>query len=321
MKPIIDYLLSASAWVRYRTRLDLLHQSESEPAVRTDRLEMLRDPLITGLAAELSGWPVVRLNSHKSAGHPLHKLVFLADLGLTKDDPILQPGIDRVLQHQSDQGPFQVLMNISPHFGGSGQDTWAWALCDAPLLLYALVKFGLGSVMRVQRGIDHLVAQIRENGWPCCVSPELGSFRGPGRKTDPCPYATLVMLKLIAELPDHTDSPAAHTGAESLLSLWEQRLQQHPYLFYMGTDFCKLKAPLVWYDILHVASVLSRFSWLQGDDRFKEMLDIILSKADANGLFAPESIWTAWKEWDFGQKKAPSAGLTLLVQKHLVEMH
>jgi hypothetical protein len=31
----------------------------------------------------------------------------------------------------------------------------------------------------------------------------------------------------------------------------------------------------------------------------------------AQGRFTPESIWVAWKGWNFGQKKEPSWGLTL----------
>jgi hypothetical protein len=47
------------------------------------------------------------------------------------------------------------------------------------------------------------------------------------------------------------------------------------------------------------------------------MLDLVKSKADGDGRFTPESIWTAWKDWDFGQKKAPSKGLTLFIQRIL----
>jgi hypothetical protein len=85
----------------------------------------------------------------------------------------------------------------------------------------------------------------------------------------------------------------------------------------MGTDFRKLKAPLFWYDILHVLDVLSHFEWAVKDRRFEEMLSGVEAKADGDGRFVPESIWTTWKEWDFGQKKVPSKGLTLFVQRIL----
>jgi hypothetical protein len=125
------------------------------------------------------------------------------------------------------------------------------------------------------------------------------------------------MLKTLAYVPELRESKSAKVGVETLLSLWDKGKELHPYMFYMGTDFRKLKAPLFWYDILHVLDVLSRFEWAGRDKRFKQMLDLVKSKADADGRFTPESIWTAWKDWDFGQKKIPSKGLTLFVQRIL----
>jgi hypothetical protein len=80
----------------------------------------------------------------------------------------------------------------------------------------------------------------------------------------------------------------------------------------MGTDFRKLKVPFVWYDLMHVLDVLSRFSWLKKDARLLEMLANLKSKADPEGRFTLESVWTVWKDWEFGQKKEPSRWLTLL---------
>ena len=86
-------------------------------------------------------------------------------------------------------------------------------------------------------------------------------------------------------------------------------------MFYMGTDFRKLKAPFIWYDILNVVDTLSQYKRAIHDVRFKEMLSIIESKADENGFYTPESEWKAWKGWDFGQKKQPSSWLTFLVAR------
>jgi hypothetical protein len=69
---------------------------------------------------------------------------------------------------------------------------------------------------------------------------------------------------------------------------------------------------LVWYDLLHLTDVLTRFHFLRQDARLGKMADLLASKADADGRFTPESVWTAWKDWDFGQKKIPSEWLTLL---------
>jgi hypothetical protein len=278
---------------------------------------MISQQGIQVILQELKNWPGIVLSSHKSAGQPFHKLSFIADLGLTKNDPDIKEIVQKVFEHKSDEGPFQLPTNIPKHFGGSGSNEWAWSLCDAPVIIYSLAKFGLGNEEQVQKAVKYLVGLVRENGWPCAVSKELGKFRGPGRKDDPCPYATLVMLKMLSQFDELKNSKEVHVGAECLLGLWEKSLELHPYMFFMGTDFRKIKAPFVWYDILHVLDVLSQFSWLRSDARLAEMADIVRSKADKEGKYTPESEWKAWQGWDFGQKKHPSRWLTFLVLRIL----
>jgi hypothetical protein len=314
---VTAWLLDGPAWIEYRTRRDLLGQAEDDLQVAAARQAMLADPQIQALIAGVSEWPGPILTSHKAAGHPIHKLTFLADLGLRADDPGMAAIIERILAHASAQGPFAVLMNIAVAFGGTGQDQWAWALCDTPLALSALLQFGLGNDARVIAAGEHLLSLARDSGWPCAGSPELGRWRGPGRKDDPCPFANLAMLKALAQAPGWSESAAAHTGAETLLALWAASRERHPYMFYMGTDFRKLKAPLVWYDLLHVLDVLTRFPFLRDDPRLAEMVALLASKADVQGKFTPESVWQAWAGWEFGQKKAPSRWLTLLALRIL----
>jgi hypothetical protein len=313
----IEWLLQSEPWIEYRTRVELLEQSETDAQVIASRKRMFVDPKIKALLVELTDWPGTVLNSHKSASQSFHKLSFIADLGLNVSDPPVKKIVHKVMGHQSKQGPFQLPTNVPVHFGGSGKDEWAWALCDAPVILSSLIQMGMRDDPRVQTAIEYLNGLVRDNGWPCAVSPELGKFRGPGRKDDPCPYATLVMLKVLAHVPELRESKSAKVGVETLLSLWDKSKEQHPYMFFMGTDFRKLKAPLFWYDILHVLDVLSYFKWAKKDKRFKAMLNVVESKADKDGRYIPESIWTVWKDWDFCQKKIPSQGLTFFVQRIL----
>ena len=317
MSEIVDWLLKGDPWVEYRTRVDLLHQPEDAPQVAAARQATISHPQIRALLTELTEWPGPPLKRHNDATHLLHKLAFIADVGLRLGDPSVDDIVERVLTYQSVQGPFQIVVNIPTHFGGSGQDEANWALCDAPLVLYALVKLGLGDDARVQAAVEYLVSLVRDNGWPCAGAPEMGKFHGPGRADDPCPYANLLMLKMLTELPEWRDSEAAHAGAEAALTLWTQRKERRPYLFAMGTHFANLKAPLIWYDILHVLDVLTRFPWLRDDPRLREMVTLVVEKADADNRFKPESIWMAWKGWDFGQKRTSSRWLTLLVVRML----
>jgi hypothetical protein len=317
MYPPIEWLLAGDPWIEYRTRIDLLAQAESAPEVSSPRQAMLEEPKIKRLLDELAGWPGAVISSHKSAGQPFHKLTFIADLGVNATDPAVQKVITRILEHQSAEGPFQLSMNIPTQYGGAGSDQWAWALCDAPLIVYALVKFGLEGAPEVQRAIHHLTGLLRDNGWPCAVSKEISPFRGPGRKEDPCPFANLAMLKALSASLQWRDSQASRVGAETLLALWQGSWERHPYIFYMGTDFRKLKVPFVWYDLIHVLDVLSRFRWLRKDPRLLDMLSVLTGKADPGGRYTLESIWTAWKEWEFGQKREPSRWLTLMAWRIL----
>lgn len=319
MNAPIEWLVAGDPWIAYRTQVDLLGRPEDDPQVKSSRQAMLAEPKIQALLAELGEWPGGVTASHKSAGQPFHKLTFIADLGLQADDPGVEQITGRILAHQSDEGPFQLPMNIPKAYGGTGQDQWAWALCDAPLIIYALVKFGLGREPKVQMAIEYLTALVRDSGWPCAVAKELGKFRGPGRKDDPCPYANLAMLKLLSQT-EQRDSQASRTGAETLLTLWSESAERHPYMFFMGTDFRKLKAPLIWYDILSVLDVLARFPWLKHDARLLDMLGILKSKVDDQGRFTSESIWAAWKDWEFGQKRLPSRWLTLLAWRIIQRM-
>lgn len=310
-----DLLNSESPWTRYRTLLDLEGLPLDDSRVQETRTAMVAHPLVRGLVAELGQWPWTVISSHKSAGQPFHKLAFLAEIGLNVQDEGLTIILERLLSHFSVESLPRLPMNIPTHFGGSGQDTYGWALCDAPLLLYILVKMGLAGEKKIQDGIAYLTGLSRANGWPCAVSQELGKFRGPGRKDDPCPYATLLVLKLLLAAPVTGSSEAVRNGIDSLLDLWQRSLEVHPYQFYMGTDFRKLKAPFIWYDLLHVAEVLSQSESARTDERFQAMFSLINSKAGPDGLFTPESVWKAWQDWDFGQKNQPSSWLTFLVRR------
>ncbi len=310
---VVEWLLGGPPWVQYRTRIDLLDQAEDNSEVLAAKKAMLAHQQIQTLLSELAGWPGPPLTRHNDASHLLHKLVFISDLGIKASDPGIKHIIERIMEHQSRDGAFQILTNVSPDYGGTGKDQLAWMLCDAPSVLYAMIKLGMKEVPAIQSATRHLASLSFDNGWPCAVTSDLGKFRGPGRKTDPCPYATLIALKALSQIPEWRDSKACLIGADTLLKLWEQRKERRPYMFAMGTDFAKLKAPMVWYDMLHVLEVLTQFPQLYKDRRLREMVGIIKAKSDEHGRFTAESMWKAWSAWEFGQKRNTSFLLTLQV--------
>ena len=199
-------------------------------------------------------WPGTVIASHKSAGQPFHKLTFRRRSGALATDPGMERSLSAFLTTDRTRVPFnsrRISQNITAEqVGGMGLGAMR---CAARRLRPGQVRFGERTAgpggRRAPGGL------FRDNGWPCAVSKELGNFRGPGRKDDPCPFATLAMLKAVSDIRRLRDGAACRTGAEALLTLWSDSTTRHPYMFFMGTDFRKLKAPFVWYDLLHVLDV------------------------------------------------------------------
>lgn len=314
----IEWLTQGEPWVRYRTHLDILMMDEDHPVVLRDYENLIQNQQIRKIIEELQFWPGKPIQRHDDADLLLHKMSFLADIGLTIQFEPLKEVVKKIIQNASPEGPFNVLVNMPYHIGGSGKDKSSWILCDAPGILYALVRFGLENHPKVQKALNHLVLKVRKNGWGCHASQSLEEkIHGYGKEGDPCPYASLLMLKVLGQTETWKYSSACHSGTELLLDLWENSRTKHPHAFKMGTDFRKLKAPLIWYDLLHVTDVLSQFEWVRNDHRFLDMINLLTAKADPNMKFTPESVWMAWEDWDFGQREYPSRWLTMLVLRIL----
>jgi hypothetical protein len=312
--PPIDWLLEhGDAWVQYRARVDVMCQPETDPAAQTARAAMLVDPRIGAVIDTLADWPGPPLKSHKQAGHHLHRLAFLAEIGLRASDPGMAIIVEGILARQSADGVFQIAIHITRGAAASDTPIQTWMLCDAPLTLWALCQLGVDDDPRVARAANHIAALIRDNGWPCASDPAIG-FRGPGRKSDPCPYSTLLCLKALAAYgPERLADPGiVDIGIKALLTHWETQKERKLYLFGIGTDFRKPKFPLVWYDILHVVDVLSQYPAARYDPRYQAMLAALMNQADGDGRFTAASMYQDWKTWEFANKKQPSPAITLI---------
>jgi hypothetical protein len=308
--PTDRLLESDEPWVRYRALVSLRSEPRCVPEVERARGDMLAHPAFKAVVDECEGWPGKPVGRHNDASLLMHKLAFLSDWGLDASDEAIRVASERILANPSPEGALQSLTQVPAAYGGSGEPGYKWMLCDSPMLLYLMLSFGFNDEPAVEAATDHLLHSVSPNGWRCLTSTK---FRGPGRKEDHCPYANLLALKALSLVPALHGSEAVRFGVEAQLSHWVNRRERKHYLFGIGTDFMKLKYPHVWYDVLHVLDVLSMYPWVRGDGRLLEMWDMVASKQGEDGLFVPESVWMAWKGWDFAQKKAPSVSLTFRV--------
>ncbi len=346
-------------WTRYRTLVDLLDRPESDLDVAVARAAMLAHPDVQNLIAAAATWSGGPIKRHNDASHALHKLTVLAEMGVRADDPGMPEIMRATMAHLSEDGVPLSLLNIAPAFGGTGQDTWTWMMCDAPALLYALLLFheGIDGTPPLSRSApfgeppwagdmhagatsatlpptltsaaNHLASLVSDNGWHCTGAPELGRFRGPGKRADPCPIANVLALKALARVPALYPAAGIRSGVEMLLAHWEYsqvargeqaapggdapQITPKPYLFGCGGNYRKLKYPFIWYDILHVLEALSPYPFVHGDRRFQGMVSRAISLADNDGRFTAGAMYMPWKGWSFADKKQPSPWLTFLV--------
>nr|WP_294486979.1 hypothetical protein [uncultured Anaerosporobacter sp.] len=313
-----ELLDKSEEWLQYAIRLSIFNEKKED--LLELKHKVLKDGKIKSYLVDITDYHSTLVSNHKNPVLPIYKLMFLLDIGLDCSVPEIQIAVNEIMKHKDNNGVYQSLTNIPKHFGGSGEDTFGWCLCDAPSLLLVLIKAGIDYEKHIKEGVDFLISLYNNKGFPCLVSSELGKFRGPGRKDDCCPYATLIMLDLILNIPEYKYEGIAQNLANEILSLWENSLVKHPYMFYMGTDFRKLKAPSIWYDIVSVVNVLNKCDSTKEDKRYLEMISIIQSKQGEDGFFTPESIYQKLKEWDFGQKKHSSPYLTYLCLKSLEQI-
>jgi hypothetical protein len=254
----------------------------------------------------------VELKRHNDASHPLNILLFLVDNGFQKHEKLRL--VNKQIIESYSQNGFTVVMNIPEAYGGSGKKVNTWIMCDLPILTYISIKLNNGKILPIHKKvIDYICSMMTVNGWRCGNCGNIGKFRGPGKKEDECPIATLNVLKLLSLTNIHDYSEQKEKAIDTLQMLWRDRKKRRPYLFAMGTDFCKLKYPLIWYDILNVVNTLSYFPSAIGRKEFKEMAKLITTKTKQNG-YKPESVYQYWKDFDFGQKKVDSEYIRSTIQ-------
>jgi len=300
-------------WTRYRVLVDLEGLAPHHNEAMALRREVAAHPAVGGLIARAAEWPGYPLKRHNDAAHPIYAISTLADFGLTRDDPGIDRLADKILAHFDGAG-FETLLWLPRFLTKEKEDSeaWTWMLCDSPTLLYSLIAFGYGDDPRVTAAVTNLAELVEDNGWQCGAADSLPKFSGPGRRGDTCPIATTYALKVLSLLPDRHDTHGVAAGVAALLSHWEHQRDYKLRMFGIGTDFRKLKYPFVWYDILHVTDVLSRFAIAREDPCLAEMVDEIASQADDEGRYRAGAMYRAWKDWSFADKRNASPWLTML---------
>jgi hypothetical protein len=275
-----------------------------------DPMLLDRDPFIQRNLELISSWRTDVLERHDKPGLFIHRLAMLADHGVTVETKGVRKIIDGLMKNIGKDGSFLINISIPKAFGGSGEAHRDWIICDFPVVLYALLRM-TGADQRLDPAVEKLKGLVGPEFYPCCGS--IPKFKGPGPRGGMCPYANLLAARALSAHPRASSSAAAKRAAGAVLDLWTKRKEKKPFLFAMGTDFLKLKLPMVWYNLLHVLSALKGIKGAAADPRYKELAAHLHAKLDDAGRATPESIYLEYKTEEWSDKKKPSRLMTVMV--------
>lgn len=313
LKPYIEqFLMQSQPWVAYNAAVDLLGDRPDSPRVRRFYDAMRKHPCVAALIKALDPWPPKQpLTRAYNPTDSIWKLGTLADFGLRRDDKRIAAIAERVFGAQAENGGF---------LHGGFDHTRSWDarayICIAHVMTYALARFGYTDDRRLVRAYEQICAwQRSDGGW----HPNEKCLPGGEREAeDSCPFGSLNVLRALTAHTSHARSKTAQRGVGFLLTCWQRRSEPfRPVRFGTGSTYLKVQYPFVQWQLLKSLDTLSLVPSALKDPRFKEMVAVLKAKQDLDGTWMPESINKSWGEFDFGQKKEPSAWVTLLALRVL----
>ncbi|HEX9990384.1 MAG TPA: hypothetical protein VGE45_18140 [Chloroflexia bacterium] len=307
-KATIGWLLaSEEPWVVYNTLIELVGTDPDDSRAREAYGAMQAHPQVVALMESLDSWPTDKpLSKAYDPKDSIWKLGLLADFGLGRDDERIAGIAERVLGAQADDGGFL-------HGGFDHTKSWHTRpyICISHVMTYALARFGYLGDARLGRAYGHIVEWQRlDGGW----HPNKLNLPGNERESEPsCPFGTLNVLRAVVAHPGLREGEVAQRAVGYLLTCWERRSEPYrPVGFGIGATWNKVQYPFVQYQLLKTVDTLSQAPAALNDPRYREMLDLLESKRDAEGRWTAERVNKPYSEFDFGQRKQSSAWITFL---------
>ena len=298
---ILDWIAQEDPWLRFAVNTQLL-------GIPSDPAAAVNDPKIQTIIRRIMdsavGMPALITGKvqYTSPGTVFWDLFFLADIGLRTDNVLTQSAVDSVLELQHDDGAF-VLQN----------DTKPGYFCIPAIILSSLARMGHANDPHILRFIQMILRTRRlDGGWHCALSRATGKRL---QDTESCPMDNLNVLMLLGQYKQYRTDSGLNGAIDLLLTHWRRRAEPwRPYGFGIGSDFAKLRYPVVKYGILRVLDVLSLYPYAVRTPEYREMLALVTEKSE-NGKYRAESVSRAYAAFDFGQTKTPSRWITFLIYR------
>jgi len=319
---ILDAPEPAARWLGLTA---LLGRPAESPEVRRAHQETLADPGTAAVIGRLPDWEQDAVTTgHNSPTFAPNILLWLWRMGVRAgDSPCVDRILDQMLLHQDADGRFQTWAR----WRGQEEPRWGLLLCDTHAICEVLLLFGRGGDARVGQALRCMAGDAVETaqgpGWPCRTHTATG-FRGPGRRGDICPQATLEALRALSCVPPSRRPPIAEDAARTVCEVWLTRGVSQPYMFGHGRRFKTVKWPSLWYDAYSVLDALSRYPavWdgpapATRPDHRQAVCELtaclVAYNFDASGRVTPGSCYRGFEDYSWGQKRTASPLATALL--------
>jgi hypothetical protein len=305
----IDWLLNSNPWTKYKTLTDLLEKSELSDEVKKVKKELINDPKIIKLIDETGQWFTESITRHNIPTIPYYKLLMLSDFGLNINDN----GIDKIIQKINEHiiedmfAVRQTLPEKTFKLPDKKSNEWHVLPCDTPVITYSMLCLK-NNDKKVLKSVDKIKEKWQTSyDWFCHFFFVEGQFK---KNKINCPISGLMALNVFSQVPELKESKEAKNAF--LPIKFHKEYGKSIYYFGRSKKFWAFKYPFIWYNALYLADVLTKFDFLIKDDITTELINWILKSQDESGRFKPTSMFKAYKEWDFSNKKKVSPWMTFL---------
>jgi hypothetical protein len=308
----IDWLLEKdNPSARYFALRDLLDRPDDDPEVQTARRAIMKsEPAQKILAAQNPEGFWVKPGSGYTPKYQstVWQILFLAELGADGRNRQVRRGCEYLLDHaQAVHGGLSALANAAP----SGA-----IHCLDGNLIWALVALGYGDDDRVGRAVEWLAGAItgEDFDWFYRSGTSGPGFRCAANGGLPCAWGAVKALRALANLPPSLKSEkvkkATAMAVEFLLS-HDLAKAEYPYTERVSGEWFKFGFPLSYTSDVLEASLALAEAGCGRDPRLKSVIELVLSKRDADGRW-PLKHSLNGKMWaDIEAKGKPSKWVTL----------
>ena len=239
-------------------------------------------------------------------------LLILAELGADGADARVRAACEAILRDSQDPASGGFSCNRSKKAGG-GLSSMVIP-CLTGNLAFSLIRLGMLDDPRVQRAVDWITTWQRFDdgeGDAPTGEPYDRYEMCWGRHT--CSMGAIKALKALAEVPLERRTPAMHAtisaGAEFFLRHHVHR-RSHDLTRDSKPGWRRLSFPLMWQtDALEILLVLTRLGYR--DERMREALDLVASRADAQGRWKLQQTFNDRFVVPIETKGEPSRWVTL----------